>query len=325
MKNIPFQIATSLYGLSESDLHPMRGGNYAYVYHFQRNTKEYILRLTPPNEESNARTQKSILAWMAYLAAHGASVPTPVPSQKSNLIETISTAEGDWLAVAFTRAEGILSEKLPIDLWDEPLFQTLGKAIGKMHAIACAYDPPAKASYPEWNNGGNMFSDPIKNEHWLKEKQVRLLERVGALPKPAEAYGLIHCDLHFGNFFVDIPAQVITLIDFDDCAYGWFSMDIAVLLFDVLVLYPGPNKEEYGRKFLRALLAGYLVENALPEFWLEQIPLFLKLLEINVYDSVAKYYPNDAGEWSLKFMPGRKERIENDLPYVNLDFASLSK
>jgi amicoumacin kinase len=325
MKNIPLQIAASMYGLSESDLHPVRGGHYAHVYCFQRGHEEYILRLAPTNEENDVQRQKSILAWMACLAAHGASVPTPVSSQKNNLVETVSTAEGDWLVVAFTRAEGILSEELPIDRWDESLFRTLGKAIGKIHAIARACGPPAGVSFPEWDTGGNMFSDQIKNEHWLREKQAHLLGRVHALPKPVEAYGLIHCDLHFGNFFVDIPAQVITLIDFDDCAYGWFSMDISVLLFDILVLYPGPNKEEYGQNFLRNFLAGYLAENALPKFWLEQIPLFLKLLEINIYDTLARYYPGDVEEWGSKFMPGRKERIENDLPYIDLDFASLAK
>jgi Ser/Thr protein kinase RdoA (MazF antagonist) len=325
MKDIPIKTAVSLYGLSELDCHPMRGGYYAHVYSFQRDHKDYILRLSPPNNEIDEKAQKSILAWMACLAAHSASVPAPLPSQKNNLIETIPTADGIWLVVAFTRAEGILSEELPLDQWDGPLVQTLGKAVGKIHAIARVWKPPVEASYPEWDAGGNLFNEQIRDEHWLKDKQARLLERVHALSKPAEAYGLIHCDLHFANFYVDVPAQIITIIDFDDCAYGWFSMDIAILLFDILVLYPGTDKEEFGLKFLCNFLAGYLTENAMPMSWLEQIPLFLKLLEINIFDQVAKYYPNDAGEWSSKFMPGRKERIETDLPYVDLDFKSLSK
>ena len=59
-------------------------------------------------------------------------------------------------------------------------------------------------------------------------------------------------------------------------------------------------------------------------FWLEQLPLFLKLLEINIYDMVAKFYPDDAGEWGKKFMPGRKERLENDTPYMNLNYSALA-
>jgi Ser/Thr protein kinase RdoA (MazF antagonist) len=325
MTDIPLPLAASLYNLSESEFQPLRGGHYAHVYRFQRDGKEYVLRLTPPNDESDAQAQRSLLTWMAHLAAQGASVPAPLTSQKGNLIEIIPTAQGDWLVTAFTRAEGVLSEELPIEQWDEPLFQALGRAIGKVHAIARYYIPPAGASYPQWDAGGNMFNDRIRNERWLEEKQALLRERIQSLPRPPEAYGLIHCDLHFANFFVHVPTQVITLIDFDDCAYGWFSMDIAVLLFDILVLYPGSDKDEYAQKFMRNFLAGYLPENALPGFWLEQMPLFLKLLEINIYDQVAKFYPGNSEEWGLKFMPGRKERLEKDLPYVDLDFTALTK
>mgnify|MGYP001766928397 CR=1 FL=1 len=102
-------------------------------------------------------------------------------------------------------------------------------------------------------------------------------------------------------------------------------MDLAVLLFDILVLYPGDDKGEYARKFMQSFLSGYLPENPLSGFWLEQIPLFLKLLEINIYDQVAKFYPGESESWGMKFMPGRRERLEKDLPYVDLDFAAFEK
>jgi Ser/Thr protein kinase RdoA (MazF antagonist) len=260
---------------------------------------------------------------MAYLAARGAFVPEPLPSQSGNLVEVIPSSDGDWLVVAFTRAEGILSEELSLDQWNKEQFQILGSSIGKMHAIARGHVPSRETTYPDWERGGNLFSHQIQNEFWLTERQSRVLEQIRSLPKTADAYGLIHCDLHFGNFFLDIPGQKITLIDFDDSAYGWFVMDIAVLLFDVLVLYTGSDKDAYGRHFLHNVLAGYLAESPLSHFWLEQLPLFLKLLEINVYDMVARSYPDEADEWVTKFMAGRKERLESDIPYIVLDIAEL--
>jgi Ser/Thr protein kinase RdoA (MazF antagonist) len=239
-------------------------------------------------------------------------------------VEVIPSADGDWLAVAFTRAEGILSEELSLDQWDDGQFQMLGRSTGKMHAIARDYVPSRKASYPDWEDAGNLFNHTVRNELWLKEKQSRVLEQIRSLPKSGDAYGLIHCDLHFGNFFVDVPGQKITVIDFDDCAYGWFVMDIAILLFDVLVLYTGNDRNEYGRHFLRNFLTGYLAEHPLARFWLEQLPPFLKLLEIDVYDMVAKSYPDDADEWVMKFMSGRKERLEHDIPYMDLKLEELS-
>jgi amicoumacin kinase len=324
MKNIPLNFAASLYSLSESELQPLRGGHFAQVYGFKRNDRNFVLRLTPPNEDVDLTAQRSILAWMAYLAAHGAFVPEPLPSKNENLVEVISSPDGEWLAVAYSKAEGILSEEIPLDQWDDVQFQTLGRSIGKIHAIACGYVPPNGVSYIDWEIGGNLFNHQIENELWLKERQSYLLEKIRGLPRPTDACGLVHCDLHFGNFFVDVRKQVVTLIDFDDCAYGWFVMDIAVLLFDILVLYPGADKDEYGQDFLRSFLTGYLTENPLSMFWLEQLPLFLKLLEVNIYDMVAKSYPDNTDEWVIKFMAGRKERLENDTPYATLNYSALT-
>jgi len=324
MTTTPLSFAARLYDVPEAELQSLRGGHFAHVYGFKRDERDFILRLSPPNDEVNLTAQKSILAWMSYLAEHGASVPAPLPSQNGNLVEVISSPEGEWLAVAYTRAEGVLSEEISLDQWDDSQFQMLGKSIGKVHAVARGYVPSGDVSYPDWEAGGNLFNRQIENEPWLKEKQASLLEQIHALPKPTDAYGLIHCDLHFGNFFVDTRKHIVTLIDFDDCAYGWFVMDIAILLFDILVLYPGKDKDEYGLNFLRSFLTGYLTESPMFIYWLNQLPLFLKLLEINIYELVARSFPDDADEWVMKFMSGRKERLENDTPYVNLDYSMLT-
>ena len=323
MKTIPINNAASLYGISEEELQPLRGGHFAHVFGFKRDGRNFVLRLSPPNEDVDLPAQRSILAWMAFLIAHGASVPEPLPSKNENLVEVISSPEGDWLVLAFLKAEGILSEEIPLDQWDNVQFQTLGRSIGKIHAIARDYAPSNDVSYPEWEIGGNLFNRQIENEFWLKDKQSRVLDQIRALPKSTDTYGLVHCDLHFGNFFVDVRKQIVTLIDFDDCAYGWFVMDIAVLLFDILVLYPGTDNDEYGQDILRNFLTGYLTENPLSMFWLEQLPPFLKLLEINIYDMVAKSYPDNEGEWGMKFMSGRRERLENDTPYATLNYSAL--
>jgi Ser/Thr protein kinase RdoA (MazF antagonist) len=158
MTTIPLSIAASLNGLSELDIQPMRGGHFAHVYSFRWEERDYILRLTPPNEDVDAQSQPSLLAWMAYLATHGASVPAPLVSRQNNLFEVIPSVDGKWLATAFTRARGVLSEELPLEQWNGSLFRTLGKAIGKVHAIARHYDPLDGLSYLQWDGGSNLFN-----------------------------------------------------------------------------------------------------------------------------------------------------------------------
>ena len=47
-----------------------------------------------------------------------------------------------------------------------------------------------------------------------------------------------------------------------------------------------------------SILAGYREEKAISAFWVRQLPVFLKLLEIGVYlESNPPYDPETAGEW----------------------------
>lgn len=327
MVNIPLNIAASLYDIPESALQPLRGGFSNHVYGFRRDDRNYVLRLMPPGNETDVWLQKSILAWMAHLAAHGASVPAPLPSQNGELMEVIPSPEGEWLAATYTQAEGILSEEIPFDQWDANQFQLLGKSIGRVHAIARGYVPQQGSRILDWEVGGNLFCNSIKHETWLKEKQSHVLEQIRALPRPADAYGLVHCDLHFANFFVDVPNQVVTLIDFDDCAYGWFAIDVAMALFDVLVLYNPTNeadKQRFALRFMSSYLSGYHLENDLPIFWQSQIPHFLKLKELCIYATLVGFPDIDqADTWGGRFMRGRSTRVANEVPYVDIDFSDL--
>jgi len=99
------------------------------------------------------------------------------------------------------------------------------------------------------------------------------------LPKDRAGYGLIHQDAHGGNFFIKDGA--ITLFDFDDCMYGWFIYDIAMVLF-----YAALGKEDmaaFTKTFMGDFLQGYAQENMLDPPWLPEIPHFLKLREIDLY------------------------------------------
>ena len=126
-------------------------------------------------------------------------------------------------------------------------------------------------------------------------------------PLPID-FGLIHNDLHFANFIIH-PEGRMTIIDFDDCGYGWFAMDIAMALFDVLVLYNAPSEEEsqrFAERFLTNYLAGYRLENELASFWQQQLPKFLKLKELCIYATLNDL-PDIAkpGSWVGNFMHGR--------------------
>jgi amicoumacin kinase len=316
-------ISAKLFEFPETGLRPVRGGHVSRVYTFARDGQEYILRLTPPGEDLDLSVQKASLAWMAYLAGEGVGVSRPVPSINNNWSETIHQEGGDWLAVVQTKAAGVLSEEWPLEKWDAGLFEALGREVGRMHAAARRYHPTTGFSRPDWDQCSNLFNRNRFAEPWLEKKAAEVREKVHAFPRNAEIYGTIHADLHFGNLIVNVPAKAVTIIDFDDICSGWYVMDLAILLFDILILYEGSDKEAFALKFLQPLLQGYCRECSLDRFMWTQVPLFARLLEINIYGEIAPGFTPGSDWWGDKFMPGRRDRIENNFPYIAIDFGSL--
>ena len=81
----------------------------------------------------------------------------------------------------------------------------------------------------------------------MLEMRERLHAALARLERQPDVYSMIHADMHPGNVLVD--GDGLTIIDFDDAAWGWHAYDIAV----ALVHQHGPALEA----FQRAYVAGY--------------------------------------------------------------------
>lgn len=316
-----------LYNTTPGQLKMVEGGHFSTVFEYKQEGKGRILRVTPPNPDIDLGAMRSILAWMDFLSTHDGPVPRLVRSQNGNPFEVIAFEGETYLASVFERAPGILAEGMALESWSDELFQALGKTLGRCHQIAGRYSPVAQDQRPTWDRAVNCFN-PIKDledaDVIILDKRSAVMSKMEGLPKAAVNFGLAHMDLHFGNFFVDIDNKQFTLIDFDDCAYGWYMMDIAMLLFDVLVVYSGENRLKFGRRFLENILLGYYTHTPTDVFWIYQLPHFLKLVEIGVYLMLYRDYdPESTDEWVGKFMAGRRERILGEIPYVELDFEDV--
>ncbi len=143
------------------------------------------------------------------------------------------------------------------------------------------------------------------------------------LPRDPAAYGLIHQDAHQGNFFVTESGK-ITLFDFDDCVYSWFINDIALVLFYAVM--GQEDQAAFITQFLTGFLPGYMSEHHLDPVWFKEIPNFLKLREIDLYAVIHRSFDvkNLDDPWCVRYMDGRKERIEGKIPYLDYDFDRFS-
>jgi Ser/Thr protein kinase RdoA (MazF antagonist) len=317
------QKAMGRFNIPAEKIHLLDGFE-SFIYEFSRSDGDYILRVG----HSLRRTQELILGevdWINYLAGGGAGVAKAVFSETGKLVEFIDDGHGDcFMATAFERADGGPPTD---DLWNQDLFQAWGRLLGRIHTLTKDYQPTDPSwCRDEWDSPGNILV-----ETWLPPSEVvvlaefrRLMDHLESLPKDRNSYGLIHQDAHAGNFFVNQDYK-ITLFDFDDCVYSWFIYDIAMVLFYGLMGYE--NDPTFIKRFTSQFLHGYSQENELDPVWLAEIPNFLKLREIDLYAMIIFTFggmDKVDDPWCMKYMEGRKDRIEAGLDYIEYDWTSLA-
>jgi Ser/Thr protein kinase RdoA (MazF antagonist) len=297
-------------------------GFESFMYEFDGASAEYILRLGHSLRRSEMLIQAEV-DWINYLAAGGASVARAIVSTQNRLVEAIDDGHGDqFLATAFVKAQGQSPWRRG---WTPELYVTYGQLIGRLHALSQHYQPSNPAwRRPHWDEVEFMDVERFlpADQSIVLQKYRDLLTYLRALPRSIETYGLIHQDAHGTNFFVD-DAGRITLFDFDDCAYSWYANDVAIVLFYMITTETNPAA--ITREFMPHFLRGYRRENRLDPIWLKEMPHFLKLREIELYAVIHRSFDVDQidNAWCATFMQGRRERIEQDMPYVEFDFEPL--
>jgi amicoumacin kinase len=294
----------------------------SFIYEFERDSHAYILRISHSFRRSEALVLGEI-DWINYLAEGGVSVAKAIPSESGKLVEVIEDRRGGtFLATAFMKARG----QAPWDLWTPKLYTSYGEMIGQIHTLSKSYQPNQAAwKRPDWNNDLFEFVERYlpESESIAKKKYKDICSHVKTLTKDRESYGLTHQDAHGNNLFVDEMGQ-ITLFDFDECAYNWFINDIAVVLF--YIVQDAEDWRVFTEEFMSHFLRGYVQTCPLDFTWLKEIPNFLKIREIELYAVMHRDFDmnNIDDEWCARFMHNRKSRIENDVPYIDFDFESLS-
>ncbi|MCP5100155.1 MAG: phosphotransferase, partial [Chloroflexi bacterium] len=245
----------------QSDQIKLLAGFESYMYEFEKDGSEFILRIGHSRRRTEAMIQGEV-DWINYLAAGGAGVARAVLSAKGNLVESVADAkDGHFLGTAFVKAKGDHAHRMK--MWNEALFVDYGRLIGKMHRLTKAYTP----ANPAWKRLEWDSPESMEVERQLPQADTLVLERfrtlmrhLQSLPKGRDSYGLIHQDAHGGNFFVDGAGQ-ITLFDFDDSAYGHFAYDVAMVLFYAVTNHE--NVDTFAPQFWHPFWQGYCEENQL--------------------------------------------------------------
>jgi len=315
------QEAGNLFGATSSSYHLISNVEN-FVYEYQRRNVPCILRIT----HYSHRTWHQIMGeldWMHYLSNHGINVPKVLHSDKGALVETIKGTHGCYFVTAFRKIEG--KSLLESDAWTSSVYTEWGRVMGKMHRVTQHYCPRESSwRRPTWQENDLLVkrSEYLTGQTHILERIQDILNMVIQLPQDPNAYGLIHADFTDVNYF--LQNDQITVFDFDDSEYHWFAYDIAVVLHDTLPWLPhfGMTLDEFVQFFWTRFLTGYVTEHSLTTFWLQQLPLFLKLREIIVYLFFHKKWEMDAlTEHQQTLLSSYRNNLENNNRKYNVFFV----
>lgn len=314
--------AIQRYGILPGQIRPLKAFE-SFILEFEQDSIGLILRLN----HSLRRSEALILGevdWINYLSAAGVPVARAVPSPAGRLVEAIEDGQGgQFLATAFVRAQG----RPPWEVgWTPARYESYGWLLGRMHALAVGYQPADPAwKRPEWDDSSMEFVERYLpgSEATVKRIYRSLCDHLRSLPRDAGCYGLIHQDAHEANLLMD-EAGNLTLFDFDECAYSWFANDIAISLFYIAL--EAENPAAFTRSFMTHFLDGYRQVYRLEPSWLAEIPVFLKMRELELYAVMHRDFDVQAIDdpWCARFMQGRKERLEAQTPTIDFDFETLA-
>ncbi len=269
--NFDLEIVKSFWNINGELNFVRQVANWVY---FSPSTDSYI-RITNENHRSKKQIESEI-QWMSHVNNFELNTVRVIPSSQGNQIETIEHKNKKFHLINLTRAKGT---RQMLRNEDSEFFKKWGETTAKLHLAAKKYSPKNVESRPIWSDDSihkDILNIRKPSDGEIYKKSLEIENLISSLPRDSESFGLIHSDLHTGNFNVD-EKQNITLFDFDDSVYSWFIYDIAVIFWS----FQFSEIQEHEAKI--EFLKGYSSKNTLNSIWFERLENFYAYRVIQIY------------------------------------------
>lgn len=293
-----------------------------YIFQGLKETKEVIIRFT----HSSHRSYEQILSeidWVQFLKKQDINVYKHFHSIEGRLLEKIEAVDGSFFYIC-------CYEKLPgkqitlKDVTDYPNYiEMWGAAIGKIHKATRLYRPTTVVKRLEWYEEELINAEKfiLVGEEHAANYCNQIVSEIKKLKKDESNYGLIHSDLHRGNFTIE--ENELYMFDFDDCSYHWFASDIAIPLYYTMLTRSyetEEGKQDFANYFMNHFLQGYRYFHEVSLEQLKTIPLFLKLRDITLLSVMFKKYNLEHLTEQKRLFDNVYERIQRQDLIVELDW-----
>lgn len=295
------------------------------VYRFTKGDQSYILRLTQKSHEYVPKIRAE-MDWLYYLVKNGVCASLPIHTCNHELMAVFCDEDKWYIATAFHEAAGRFFDKHNEQLWGPKIFRNWGETMGRMHRLSTSYEPSDILGKRDTWSRRSMNNPHLQRGRFymLLEKLISMESTIDSLPRESDSFGLIHNDFHPYNFFIN--NSEITVFDFDDSIYGWFSLDIAIAATHAV--WWGVHAEDrvtksrFAQQFLHEFLMGYEKEHQLSEYWKQTIPLFMEYRNICSYFWWLSEWNGDESSFTVdqrNAIDHAVKLIERGLPFDGCD------
>ena len=147
----------------------------------------------------------------------------------------------------------------------------------------------------------------------LRQEWDELGATLSTLPITGDNYGLIYGDFELDNLVWQDHS--IAILDFDNCAYSWYAVDLAIALQDLF-----EDGFDADMPALRAFVQGYRQHHPLTADMLFRIPLFLRLENLLGYTRLARTLDLPPDAQQPAWLNGLRSKLQH---YMDQYTASL--
>jgi len=271
--------------------------------------RRFVLRIYQPTSGGyvGAHDTPSIiseLVWVRTLRHNaGLIVPDPIPADDGALMAEAPRVEDTeaWRCVLSAWVPG---RRFSAGLTPARL-ERVGRFMGRMHQHAAAFVPSPGFTRPRWDwerlfgaasvlgsaNRDRVFDAADLDVFAALARQSDGVMR--ALGEGPGVFGMIHSDLHQGNYL--FQGQEVHAIDFDECGFGHYLFDIAVTLFALR------RREDYA-PLRAAFLQGYRDERALTERDEQYLETFLAIRVVDFVNWIMSWPSPDDQPWGRAYL-----------------------
>jgi Ser/Thr protein kinase RdoA (MazF antagonist) len=274
-----------------------------------------VLRITV-----SARDQRpALLSEMGWLIAlrrdTNLLVPEPHPAPDGSLVQALQV--DDKITAYCCLLDWIPGRELFRVISRQRLTHA-GAMTARLHLHTQVWKPPSDFVRPRWDldwllgPGSVLTTSPApvvfdaRTRDVITEASHRIREEVAPLGQSAETFGLLHADLNPGNVIAE--GSTLGIIDFDDCGWGYYLYDVAVMLCALRHRVADPSRYS---QLGAAYLAGYSNVHGVLDCYLSLLPTFMAFRELVIMTFSLESTNSKVQQWRQNRLEQAIQRLQS--------------